>query len=111
MAAHGRARNSNLGETATAAGQQARELNGLREQYRAHLRDKPNTLALVDYLFANQYMTIGRAVTLLGKSHPTAKAAISLLEQRRRLKEFTGRRWGRFYVCSPILEALERPIE
>ncbi|MBL8235203.1 MAG: Fic family protein, partial [Bryobacterales bacterium] len=44
--------------TATAAGQQARELHRLREQYRAQLRDKTNALALLDDLFTNPYMKI-----------------------------------------------------
>lgn len=96
--------------TATAAGQQARELNRLREQYRAQLRDKPNALALLDDLFTNPYMTIGRAARLLGKTHPTARAAIRVLEENRILREVTGRQWGRVYVCSPILEALEKPF-
>ncbi|MBK7234197.1 MAG: Fic family protein [Sterolibacteriaceae bacterium] len=97
-------------ETATAAGQQARELYRLREQYRAQLRDKPNALALIDNLFTNPYMTIGRAAKLLGKTHPTAKAAIDVLVKNRFVKEVGRRRWGRFYVCGPILEAIDRPL-
>lgn len=95
-------------ETATAAGQQARELHRLREQYRAQLRDKPNALALLDDLFTNPYMTVGRAASLLTRTHPTARAAIRVLEESRILTEVTGRHWGRVYVCSPILEALEK---
>ena len=97
-------------ETATAAGQQARELHRLREHYRAQLRDKPNALALVDELFVNPYMTIGRAARVLGKTHPTAKAAITVLEQNRIVRELSGRQWGRFYVCAPILEAIDKPL-
>lgn len=97
-------------ETATQAGHQSRELHRLREQYRAQLGDKPNALALVDELFTNPYMTIGRAAKVLGKTHPTAKAAITVLEEYHILKETTGRQWGRFYVCSPVLDALEKPF-
>ncbi len=97
-------------ETATAAGQQARELHRLREHYRAQLRDKPNALALVDELFVNPYMTIGRAAQVLEKTHPTAKAAITVLEQNRIVRELSGRQWGRFYVCAPILEAIDKPL-
>jgi len=97
-------------ETATAAGQQARELHRLREQYRAQLRDKPNALALVDELFVNPYMTIGRAARVLGKTHPTAKSAITVLEQNGIVRELSGRQWGRIYVCGPILEAIDKPL-
>ena len=97
-------------EIATEGGQQAKELHRLREQYRAQMRDKPNALGLIDELFINPYMTIGRAAKVLDKTHPTAKAAVSVLEERGILKEVTGRQWGRFYVCRPILDALEKPF-
>ncbi len=97
-------------EIATEAGQQAKELHKLREEYRAQLRDKPNALGLLDELFTNPYMTIGRAAKVLGKTHPTAKAAITVLEKAGILKEVSGRQWGRFYVCQPILDALEKPF-
>lgn len=97
-------------ETATAAGEQARELHRLREQYRALLRGKPNALVLIDNLFINPYMTIGRAAKILGKTHPTARAAISAMEEAKILREMTGRQWGRFYVCQPVLDALDKPF-
>jgi Fic family protein len=97
-------------EVATSAGLQAKELHRLREEYRAILRDKPNALILLDQLFVNPYMTIARAGKVLKKSHPTAKAAISVLEQKKILKEVTGRQWGKFYVSKPILEAIEKPL-
>jgi Fic family protein len=99
-----------VAETATAAGEQARELHRLREQYRAQLRDKPNALVLIDNLFINPYMTIGRAAKILGKTHPTAKAAITAMEEGKILREMTGRQWGRFYVCQPVLDALDKPF-
>jgi Fic family protein len=97
-------------EIATEAGQQSKELHRLREQYRSQLRDKPNALALIDELFVNPYMTIGRGAKVLNKTHPTAKAAIDVLEEKKILKEVSGRQWGRFYVCPPILDALEKPF-
>ncbi|MHB0974521.1 MAG: Fic family protein [Thiobacillus sp.] len=97
-------------EIATEAGQQSKELHRLREQYRSQLRDKPNALGLIDELFVNPYMTIGRGAKLLNKTHPTARAAISVLEEKNILKEISGRQWGRFYVCAPVLDALEKPF-
>ena len=99
-----------VAETATEAGQQSKELHRLREQYRSQLRDKPNALVLIDELFVNPYMTIGRGAKVLNKTHPTAKATISVLEERKILKEISGRQWGRFYVCAPVLDALEKPF-
>ena len=93
-------------EIATEAGQQSKELHRLREQYRSQLRDKPNALALIDELFVNPYMTIGRGAKVLNKTHPTAKAAIDVLEGKKILKEVSGRQWGRFYVCPPVLLSL-----
>lgn len=99
-----------VSEVATSAGLQAKELHRLREEYRAILRDKPNALIVLDELFVNPYMTIFRASKILNKSHPTAKAAISVLEQKKVLKELTRRHWGKYYVSQPILEALEKPL-
>jgi Fic family protein len=99
-----------VAEIATEAGQQAKELHRLREEYRAILRDKPNALVLLDELFINPYMTVARATKILHKTHPTAKAAISVLEEKDILRETTGRNWGRFYVSKPILDALEKPF-
>lgn len=97
-------------EVATTAGQQAKELHRLREEFRTLMRDKPNALLVLDELFFNPYMSITRAVNILGKTHPTAKAAISALEEKNILREITGRQWGKFYVSQPILDALERPL-
>jgi len=97
-------------EIATEAGQQSKELHRLREQYRSQLRDKPNALGLIDELFVNPYMTIGRGAKVLNKTHPTAKAAISVLEEKKILKEVSGLKWGGFYVCAPVLDALEKPF-
>jgi Fic family protein len=97
-------------EIAAAAGEQAKELHRLREQYRSQLRNKPNALRLLDDLFINPYMTVARASKVLDKTHPTAKAAIEVLEQNKILREVTGRQWGRFYVCQPVMDALEKPL-
>lgn len=97
-------------EIATEAGLQARQLQTLREQYRLQLRDKPNAQGLLDDLFINPYMTIGRAAKVLQKTHPTARAAIATLEERGMLQEVSGRKWGRIYVCPPVLAALEKPF-
>lgn len=97
-------------EIAVAASEQAKELHRLREQYRSQLRDKPNALRLLDDLFINPYITVARASKVLDKTHPTAKAAIEVLEKNKILREVSGRQWGRYYVCQPIMDALEKPL-
>lgn len=97
-------------EVATLAGQQARELHTIREKYRAMLRNKSNALMILDELFANPYITISKASKILDKTHPTARSAITLLEDKKILKEITGRPWGKFYVSKPILQAIEKPL-
>lgn len=99
-----------VAEVATAAGRQAKELHRLREEYRAVLRDKPNALIVLDELFFNPYMTVARAGKVLNKTHPPARAAISVLEEKNILTEVTGRQWGKVYVSQPILDALEKPL-
>jgi hypothetical protein len=74
------------------------------------LRDKPNALIVLDELFFNPYMTVTRAGKVLNKTHPPARAAIAVLEEKKILMDVTGRQWGKFYVSQPILDALEKPI-
>ena len=97
-------------EVATLAGDQSRELHQLREQYRTQLREKPNALILLDDLFNNPYITVNRAARSLSKTPPTAKAAIDVLLERGIVTEVTGRQWGRYYVCAPVLGAIEKPV-
>lgn len=92
------------------AARQAKELFDLREAYRQHLARHTNALTLLDALFLNPYLTARRAARILEKSDPTARLAISLLEEHGVLEEVSGREWGRFYVARPILEAIDRPL-
>jgi Fic family protein len=94
-------------QTARAAVRQASRLMDLRESYRQRLSRKPNALKLLDELFVNPYLTAARAVRVLGVSDPTARQAITLLQEQGLLGEMTGRSWGRIYLARPILEAIE----
>lgn len=94
-------------ETARSAVRQASRLMDLREAYRQRLNRKPNTLRLLDELFANPYLTAARATRVLGVSGPTARQAIAILREEGLLDEMTGRSWGRVYLARPILEAIE----
>ncbi len=95
-----------VASTARQSVQQTTQLLDLREAYRRQLRGKATAAALVDFLFANPYVTAASATELLGVSNPTARSAIAVLEHEQVLEEITGRSWGRVYRCTPILEAI-----
>ena len=94
-------------ETAGSAIRQASRLMDLRETLRERLWDKPRALTLLDALFINPYITVSRAVNVLGVSDPATRRAVALLEQEGILEEITGRSWGRIYLARPILSAIE----
>ena len=86
---------------------QAGKLFALREELREKLRSKPRAVALLDALFDNPYVTALRVQELLEVSDPTARQVIAYLEREGVLVEKTGRSWGKVYVATPILTALE----
>lgn len=86
---------------------QAGKLFTLREELREKLRSKPRAVALLDALFDNPYVTALRVQELLEVSDPTARQVIAYLEREGVLVEKTGRSWGKVYVATPILVALE----
>ena len=43
-------------------------------------------------------------------ARPGAPGPGQVLVKNRFVKEVGRRRWGRFYVCGPILEAIDRPL-
>lgn len=96
-----------VAETARAAMKQARQLMDLREQYRMRLRNKPTAQALVDELFMNPYVTVARAARTLHVSAPTARTSIMRLRDEGILEEITGRSWGRVFLATPIMQAIE----
>lgn len=81
-------------EQAAEAADLADRLLELQAETRERLlqrRATANALALVDELFVNPLITIGRAQGLLRVTHPTARAAIRTLEEAAVLREITGR--------------------
>lgn len=86
---------------------QAEALFALREHLRERLASKPRSVALVDALFDNPYVTALKVQELLGVSDPTARQVISYLVREGVLAETTGRSWGKVYVAAPILSAVE----
>ncbi|MDQ3195186.1 MAG: hypothetical protein M3Q32_02105 [Pseudomonadota bacterium] len=74
---------------------------------RYELAGKPRAQQLIDKLFENPYLTVGRAQRLLGVSNPTARALINDLARRHVLEEVSGRRWAKLYVAKAILRIVE----
>lgn len=95
--------------SARLAAQQVQDLLALRERWVQGFRGKPNAQTLADALFTNPLLDAKRAARVLGKSLPTANAAIQALVAGGVLRELTGRRWGRLYVAQELMELLQRP--
>ena len=95
---------------ATKASDQAAELAAMRERYRGLVSGRSRASALVDELFRAPITNAASAARRLGVSDPTARAAISALEDVGLLEEFTGRAWGKTWIARPVLEILERPL-
>ena len=68
---------------------------------------KPKAMELIDHLLTNPYMTVRRATQLLQVSQPTARTAVMALQAAGILVERTGRAWGRVYVATRILDAID----
>ncbi|MES2488290.1 MAG: Fic family protein [Pseudomonadota bacterium] len=90
---------------------QAKSLMDLREDMRRKVKDAPKALLLVDELFMNPYIDSARAKRLLNVTDPTARTAIEVLLKVGILEETTGRNWGKQYLASHVLKAIEDPGE
>lgn len=95
--------------TARLAAEQVGALLALRERYRAAFAGHGGVLALIDALFENPYTDAKRAMRVMHKSDPTARAAIARLETQGWLRELTGRAWGRVWVASELMDLLNKP--
>ena len=91
--------------TAKDASGRARQLLDLRE---ALFRETKGAHALVDQLLTNPYLTIATAAKVLEGTIPTATRLVREMEGKGVLRETTGRKWGRIYVASGVLAALEQ---
>lgn len=99
---------SGVKETAEDAVKRTSRVNELREDFRKRLSDNLRALALVDHLLTNPYLTVTRTAEALEVSFPTAKKLVDLLVKRKLIHRQGERRWGKLYVCKPVLEAIEQ---
>lgn len=96
-------------ETARQALRQTSILVDLRERYYQQLLGYPKAASLIDQLFVNPYITVGRAERELKISNPTARKAVEIMEKFGILREVTGRDWGKVYLASAIADAIQNP--
>lgn len=92
----------------------AERLVGLQARYRREVamsKARPAAYGLLDRLFANPFVTAKGTVEALGVSDPTARAAIADLVKLGILAEVSGRKWGRVFLASEVLEALRGHAE
>lgn len=91
----------------------ARRLQDLRERYREQFqtaRAAARLLQVVDLLFAQPVLTIGRVAEALGVSFPAARQYVSQLEQVGLLHEITGQARNRVYQADEVLRTIEEPL-
>lgn len=90
------------------------QLIELHEQYRARIYKKTrssNAIRLIDHLFISPATTVGRAKEYLGVGYKTAKNNMDILIDAGILEEITGSNYGRIYIASEILDAVEEDDE
>jgi Fic family protein len=93
---------------ARSAARQSTRLMEIRERFRAKLKDKSRATVLLEELFRNPYVTVSRAVKVLGVTNPTARKSVGLLVERGILTPLGDKRWNRVYVSKEILKAIEQ---
>ena len=91
--------------------QAVRQITKLLELHRRytellHESSRAGTRPLVDQLFQNPYITVAVAEKAMRVSNPTARAAITFLEEKKILREVTGREWRRMYLAYEILDVI-----
>ena len=94
--------------SARSAARQSTRLMEIRERFRAKLKDKSRATVLLEELFRNPYVTVSRAVKVLGVTNPTARKSVGLLVERGILTPLGDKRWNRVYVSKEILKAIEQ---
>lgn len=89
-----------------------RRLMVLRDQMKAQaaqVRNSTALLGLIEQLFISPAVNVHRARETLGVSQPTAQAYINALVGAGFLREFTGRSYGRVWVCDPLIAIMSEP--
>lgn len=88
----------------------ADQIISLHRRYREQLQMRKasaTTLAVIDQLFLNPYVTVARLSERLNVSYPTVQGIINRLAGDGIVREITGRHWRRVYCAEALLRILE----
>lgn len=93
------------------AARRADELTKLESDYRQRIESSRSRVShlLVDLLFTDLYVTAAIVAQRLKVTPLSARASINDLQRRGILQELTGRRSGRIYAATEIVQILDRP--
>ncbi len=94
-------------ETSRDACARADRLHALWKEMRMAKMPAP----LVDQFFINPYLSLGKAMSVLEVTHPTATRELKKWEEAGWVREVTGRKWGKLYLAERILQAIEQPVD
>jgi Fic family protein len=91
--------------------ERSRRILALRGEYRGRLQAQKRVstvvLGLLDHLFQQPVLSVNQAAEALGVSYPTAKTAVSRLEEAGILRPLDpGQRWGRLFWAKELFEAV-----
>src|SRR6185295_10603784 len=92
----------------------AERILNLKERYRDRLQTKRVTgtsLALLDSVFLNPYITVAGAANHLEVTFATAQSVINKLEDLKILREVTGSKRNRVYCAEELLAVIENGID
>lgn len=93
-----------------AAVKQATQILHLHQSYHERLQQRRATgptLASLDRLFENPYVTVKQIGKATGTTVPTAQRIINRLVDAGILQEITGHKWGRVFYAAELLRTLE----
>ena len=97
-----------MADTAT---ETARRILRLREEHRELIRNKVrgavNALHLLDHLFEQPMVSVGRVAELVGVSFPTANSFVSQLAERALLREISGSTRNRLFAYQQYLDLFQ----
>lgn len=94
--------------TARVATQTARDIVALRDEHRTAVARNAKALVLLDALYRQPTVSVGRVAEIVGCTFPTASKLIREIESRGWLKELTGYGRNRLWRYQPYLDLFHR---
>lgn len=92
-----------------------REIVAMREQHRGlilnKMRSSPNGLLLLEHLFTNPLIDVGKVAELIYVTYPAANSLVADFVRHGLLKEMTGKQRNRRFLYEPYLAILRKGTE